>query len=305
MPSVSAYKAGSFLARHLPELVGDLGSRAVGTSVSSFSGDKGRIVARNLERVLGRELSPIERRRRVAQTFEAYSRYYLESFKLPDVGLEQLDREFSYEGVGEIEAHTGPGRSGAILALPHLGSWEWAAFWLARIPKVKVTAIVEPLDPPELFDWFVGLRQSLGMEIHPLGPGAGKAVMSALNNGHLVCLLSDRDLQGTGVPVEFFGERTTLPGGPATLALRMGVPLMPAAVYWLDGTRHGLARPPLVVEREGRLRDDVARVTQMLAHEFEFLIRKAPEQWHMLSPNWPSDYEALGMAVPQHLQHLD
>ena len=304
MPSVSAYKAGSFLARHLPDSVGVVGSRAVGAGVSSLSGDKGRIVARNLERVLGREMSTVERRRRVARTFEAYSRYYLESFKLPDIGLEQLDREFSYEGVGEIEAHTGPGRTGAILALPHLGSWEWAAFWLARIPNVKVTAIVEPLDPPELFDWFVGLRKSLGMEIHALGPDAGKAVISALNDGHLVCLLSDRDLQGTGVPVTFFGERTTLPGGPATLALRLGVPLMPAAVYWLDGTRHGLARPPLVIEREGRLRDDVARVTQMLADEFEFLIRKAPEQWHMLSPNWPSDFEALGLPVPEHLRHL-
>ncbi len=304
MPSVSAYKAGSLLARHLPDTVGDMGSRLIGTGVGAAAGDKGRIVARNLERVLGRELSPMERRRRVAQTFGWYSRYYLESFKLPEIPIEQLDREFSYEGVGEIEAHTGPGRSGAILALPHLGSWEWAAFWLARVPGVKVTAIVEPLDPPELFEWFVGLRESLGMEIHALGAGAGKAVMSALKRGHLVCLLSDRDLQGTGVPVDFFGERTTLPAGPATIALRTGVPLIPAAVYWLDGVRHGLARPPLVVEREGRLRDDVTRVTQMMAEEFEMLIGKAPEQWHMLSPNWPSDYERLGLPVPEHLRGI-
>ncbi len=306
MASVSAYKAGSFVARHLPDSVGGAGSRVIGNGVAAASGDKAKIIARNLERVLGRKLSPLERRRKVAETFEWYTRYYLESFRLPDVGIEQLDREFSYEGVGEIEAHTGPGSSGAILALPHLGSWEWAAFWLARIPKVKVTAIVEPLDPPEVFDWFVGLRESLGMEIHALGADAGRKLVNALKEGHLVTLLSDRDLQGTGVPVTFFGERTTLPAGPATLALRLGVPLIPAAVPWLDtNLRHGLARPPLVVEREGRLRDDVTRITQMLAHEFEYLIRLAPEQWHMLSPNWPSDYEALGLPVPKHLRNLD
>ena len=41
--------------------------------------------------------------------------------------------------------------------------------------------------------------------------------------------------------------------------------------------------------RTGRLRDDLARVTQDLAHRFEDLIREAPTHWHLLQPNWPSD----------------
>jgi KDO2-lipid IV(A) lauroyltransferase len=49
-------------------------------------------------------------------------------------------------------------------------------------------------------------------------------------------------------------------------------------------------RPPLAVERAGkRLRDDVQRITQDLARELEILIRRAPSQWHMFQPNWPSD----------------
>jgi phosphatidylinositol dimannoside acyltransferase len=111
----------------------------------------------------------------------------------------------------------------------------------------------------------------------------------------VVCLLSDRDISGDGGDVEFFGERTTLPGGPATLALRTGAALLPAAVYF-QGRRDHLAivRPPVPVERAGRLRDDVARITQVLAHEFEELIRAAPEQWHLMQPNWPSDATADG-----------
>jgi len=302
--SASVYKAGSLLARLAPDAVGAGAARLIGAGVGSVSGDKGKIVARNIERVLGRPLSAAERRRKVKRTFEWYARYYVESFKLPSIPVAQIDHEFSYEGVDAIHAHCGEGKDGAILAMPHLGTWEWAAFWLARVADVKVTAIVEPLDPPELFDWFVGLRESLGMEIHPLGPDAGRQVISALKRGHLVCLLCDRDLQGNGVPVDFFGERTTLPGGPATIALRTGVPLIPAAVFWREHDRHGLARPPLVVEREGRLRDDVQRVTQMIADEFEQLIRMAPEQWHLLSPNWPSDYDALGLEMPDHLRDL-
>ncbi|MDQ1458744.1 MAG: phosphatidylinositol dimannoside acyltransferase, partial [Actinomycetota bacterium] len=41
--------------------------------------------------------------------------------------------------------------------------------------------------------------------------------------------------------------------------------------------------------RVGSLRDDISRLTQQLAYEFEGLIRAEPTQWHLLQPNWPSD----------------
>ena len=88
------------------------------------------------------------------------------------------------------------------------------------------------------------------------------------------------------------GERTTLPAGPATLALRTGAALLPVAVYFGPGRGHqGVVRSPVATSRAGTLRDDIARITQSLAHEFEILIRAAPEQWHLLQPNWPSDRE--------------
>jgi len=56
-----------------------------------------------------------------------------------------------------------------------------------------------------------------------------------------------------------------------------------AACYMGPGDDHfAVVTPPLEAEREGRLREDVTRVTQMVAHELEGLIRRAPEQWHVL-----------------------
>ncbi len=249
-------------------------------------------------------MEPTERRRRVAEVFEWYAKYYLESFRLPDMSPEEIDHGFAYSGVEEIEKAVAAGQ-GPILALPHLGTWEWAGFWVVSTLKHRLTAIAEPLDPPELFEWFQGLRESLGMRIVAVGPEAGRESVRTLNNGEVLCLPADRDIVGNGVVVEFFGEKTTLPGGPATLALRTGSPILPTAVYWRDGTRFAEVRPPINIERQGRLRDDVARITQDLAHEFEILIRRAPEQWHMMSPNWPSDYRLLGMDLPDHLRDLD
>ena len=118
------------------------------------------------------------------------------------------------------------------------------------------------------------------------------AVARALGDDHVVCLLADRDLQGTGPEVEFFGERTTMPAGPAMLSLRTGAPILPTAVYFTDRVdgHHAWVRPPLRAERvEKRLRADVDRITQDVARELEILIRRAPSQWHMFQPNWPSD----------------
>jgi KDO2-lipid IV(A) lauroyltransferase len=75
------------------------------------------------------------------------------------------------------------------------------------------------------------------------------------------------------------------------LALRTGAPILPVAVYYRDNMHRGVVRPRLQLERTGTLREDVARVTQQVADELESLIRRAPEQWHLMQPNWPSDRE--------------
>ena len=76
--------------------------------------------------------------------------------------------------------------------------------------------------------------------------------------------------------------------------LRTGSAIIPVGVYQLPGGRHhAVVRPPVDVERRGRLREDVARATEDLALELELLIRAQPEQWHLMYPNWPSDEVAL------------
>ncbi len=151
--------------------------------------------------------------------------------------------------------------------------------------------IVEPLEPPELFEWFADYRRSLGMNVVPLGPGAASAAIKAVKGNGVLCLLSDRDIGGGGVEVEFFGERTTLPAGPATLALRTGAPVLPTAVYFRPNGGHlGKVGAPLDTTRGGgSMSEDIARITQDLAYRLEELIRADPEQWHLLQPNWPSD----------------
>jgi KDO2-lipid IV(A) lauroyltransferase len=268
-----------------------LGAQAYGR----LARDERTVVERNLARVRGGSTAEVPSRS-VDRVFASYGRYWLESLRLPHVEPAEIEARFTHEGIEHLLGPIGSGGT-PILALPHVGGWEWAAAWLTQVRGWRVTAVAERLEPPELFEWFCDYRARLGVDVVPLGPNAAAELARSIEPNRIITLLADRDLTGDGVPVEFFGERTTLPGGPALLALRSGMPLLPTAVYQHGPHHHAVVRPPLDTERRGRLRADVARVTQDLAHAFEELIAAQPEQWHLLQPNWPSDRAALGEPV--------
>jgi lauroyl/myristoyl acyltransferase len=287
-----AYRTASALARLLPGGIVDAAAPELAGMLALRDGARRTMVERHQRRV-DPSLEGSALTARVREVFKSYGRYYGESFRLPSVPPAQLDAHMSYEGYEHVQKARADG-FGPLLAMPHLGSWEWSAYWLTRVENVPITAVVERIDPPALFQWFVDYRRSIGMEIVPLGPEAGRSVVQAVKQRHAVALLCDRDINRSGVEVTFFGEKTTLPSGPAVLALRTGAPLLPTAVYDRGTMHHGVVRPPVPVGRRGSFRADVARITQALAEELEELIRAAPEQWHLMQPNWPSDYADRG-----------
>lgn len=286
--TVGAYKTGSALARALPAPIAQGLPRWMSPGLARIAGTKAAMLARHLQRAQpGLDGAALERA--VARGFESYARYYVESFRLPMKSAAELDAGIEVPDYHHVSTALEAG-NGVILALPHLGGWEWAGFWLTSVKGLQVTVVVEALEPPELFEWFAGLRGQFGMNVVVADSGAGTQVAAALARNDVVCLLSDRDVMGGGVEVEFFSETTKLPAGPAMLGLRKGAPVLPVGVYFRpDGRHFGLVRPPLVLERKGSFRSDVRDGTQALASELEFLIRQAPEQWHLMQPNWPSD----------------
>jgi phosphatidylinositol dimannoside acyltransferase len=284
----AAYRGAAGLAEILPRRAGLALARVAGRVAPHTMRGRNAMAIRHQHRVAG-DTADVDTAVRAA--WESYARYWYELFRLPaEVRQQTISDHFTIDGWEIIEEGLARGK-GVVFALPHLGGWEWGAAWMAMPPRNQhMLAVVEALDPPELFEWFARQREAMGLEVAALGPGVSTRVIKALRDNRIVCLVSDRDLTGDGVEVEFFGERTTLPAGPATLCLRTGATLLPLAVYFRpDGGHHAVIRPPVAAERTGRLRDDVERITQTLAQEFEVLISDAPEQWHLLQPNWPSD----------------
>jgi KDO2-lipid IV(A) lauroyltransferase len=222
------------------------------------------------------------------RSFRAYARYWVEGARLGRTSPIEVEQHTFVDGLGYLVEGMAAGK-GVIMALPHVGSWEYGGAFLAT-QGLPMTSVAERIEPPELFEFFVEQRAAMGLTIVPLDPSSGSSLMATLRRGGLVGLLSDRDLAGNGIEVEFFGEKTTMPAGPATLALRTGARLVTGAVYSGPGRDHrAIVEPPLDTARTGSLRRDVARLTQGIATRFEGLIRRAPEQWHVFQPLWLAD----------------
>ncbi len=273
----------------LPEPVAHGLANLVGDVLFRVRHDHRRMVTNNLRRVVdGGEQDGVLLDRWARRSFRAYARYWVEGARLGNTSPAEVEQRTFVQGLQYLVEGIAAG-NGVIMALPHVGSWEYGGAFLAR-QDLPMTSVAERIEPAELFEFFLEQRARMGLTIIPLDASSGSAIMATLRAGGLVGLLSDRDLAGTGVDVEFFGEKTTMPAGPAMLALRTGATLVTGVVFSGPGSDHrAFVDPPIDTIRQGSLRSDVSRITQEIAHRFEGWIRRAPEQWHVFQPLWSVD----------------
>ena len=271
----------------LPEAAMRRGGEFIGLVGSLFARRQAALLRSHLTRVVG----PVpDLNRRVRRMFSSYGRYWAEVFWVRPRRKPGIQSHAVVVGTEHIRDAQKKGK-GIILALPHVGNWE-AAGAKAQELGIPVLAVAERLPNRRLVDWFLEVRSELGIDVVLTDEGRRmtEALIRRLNGGGTVALLADRDLTGRGIEVEFFGERTTMPAGPASLADRTGAVLLPVGCYFNAKRGHTfVVHQPIQVPTEGARRERVAHVAQSLAAVLEVIIAEQPEQWHLFQPNWPSD----------------
>ncbi len=283
----AAYRVGAALFGALPEPVARTMGEWLGWLTSFVSRQKLGLVRRNLARVVGSELATVRRTRRV---FASYGRYWAEVFWVRASRRDEILANSEILGAEHITDAVAAGQ-GIVLALPHMGNWEAAGPAAASL-GAPVLAVAESLRNRRIVDWFIDIRSQLGIDVILTGAErrTSGALLDRLKRGGTIALLADRDLAGTGIEVEFFGEGTTVPAGPAALADRTGAALIPVGCYFKQGRGHRFdVRDPIAIPEIADKTERIATVAQSLVLILEELIRAAPEQWHLFQPNWPSD----------------
>jgi phosphatidylinositol dimannoside acyltransferase len=286
-----SYAAGWGVIKSVPHGVSKRWFDAVADAAAVRNGGGTRQLRKNLRRVVGPDYPELEMDALVGAALRSYSRYWLETFRLPKMDKREVAERIDANTAGaeHIDAALERGK-GAILTLPHIGNWDVSGIWLVQRTGPFAT-VAERLKPESLFDRFVEYRESLGFEILPLTGGARsplEVLRERLRQNKVICLLGDRDLSRNGVEVDFFGEPTRMPGGPAVLAATTGAALLPVAMWFTTDGWAQVIRPPVEVP-EGRLREQVQAMTQALARCFEVDIAAHAADWHMLQRLWLAD----------------
>jgi len=273
-------EVADLIVRSLPAPAAYAVAALLGRAWYRLAPDRRALVAESLGRVCeatGRPASGRSFRRLVEQAFVEHARYWVEVLRAPHYRPEDLDRIVTVPP-DVWEALQPVLRDGAVVAVPHMGNFEPFGYFVVR-EGLRVTAPIEETQPPQLFEFLMARRVGAQpVNIVPLRR-ATRPMIAALKRGEVAAMVADRNLGRGGVPVTMFGHATTLPAGPATLALRAGRPLVMGRVLRTGPDRFSGRGELVHAAQSGDFEADVAALTRALAVAFEGAIDEAPEQW--------------------------
>jgi KDO2-lipid IV(A) lauroyltransferase len=186
--------------------------------------------------------------------------------------------------------------SGAIIACPHMGSWELAAAIVGH-SGMKMFSVAGKQHNP-LFDQFLNqLRERGGNEILMRGDHILRAIIKRLKAGQILAVLPDIRMPTPGLPIHFLGQTANIGPGIALFSRLAGVPIVPI-INTRDGwTRiHSRAYPPIRPDPALDKEADALRITQAIFDIIESAIRNDPGQWFWYNKRWILDPLVLEQA---------
>jgi KDO2-lipid IV(A) lauroyltransferase len=264
-------------------------------------GPRVQVLEGNLRRVLGDAADGADLRALSRESMLSYARYWLEVFRLPVIPTSRLVDGMQAEGDVQIAFdYTAAGR-GVVFALPHMGNWDQAAAWIIASGAGSFTTVAERLKPESVYERFVAFRENLGMEVLPASGGSRPfgVLAQRLRAGKIVCLPCDRDVTGSGIEVEFFGEKARMMAGPAALAVQTGAALIPATLWFTEDGWGVRFHDEIPVPAGGDRKQKTAAMTQQIARAFEDGISEHPADWHMLQKVFVGDLDADRLAASE------
>jgi KDO2-lipid IV(A) lauroyltransferase len=227
----------------------------------------------------------------VDSAVRSWMRNFTESFVMPSWSVERTVSSVTTDGEGEMKLREAMATRGAVVALPHLGSWDHAGAW-AGATGMPVATVAEEFGEAE-FKAFKRYREKLGMRIYS---HRDQTVLTSLTRdlaeGYLVCLVADRVFDGKGVPVVWpdggAGRPALAPIGPALLARRTGAHLVGvSARYTPKGVHLAFSEP--VAHRTGA--EGLRVMSQDLVNFFAAEVALTPTDWHVFVPFFPEPDE--------------
>lgn len=174
---------------------------------------------------------------------------------------------------------------GLISVTAHIGNWEMGAAATAGM-GLPLSAVALKLSDGRIDRFFTGLRESGHIQPFPAGHAA-RGCFRVLARKEMLAFVADRDIDGNGIRVKFFGREVSIPRGPAEMATRTGAPIVPAFCVQEAGGHFRMAvEKPIEVDPRLSATEKVEAVSGAMVRVFEEYISRYPSQWFAFYKVW-------------------
>lgn len=285
---VLAFRAASALLVRVPLAISEPVARLAFLAGYAAWPAKRRIIKANAAHVLGLPADHPDVARLARSIYGTYAGFAVELMRLPGLPADEPARLMARHGDDHerFMALWGRCRSegrGMIAVSGHIGSIEIFAGAYAR-EGIPTYGLADDSAFAELFELLNASRARWGVTIIPWR--RLRDIFRVMRRPAILGMVVDWGYRPDDVPVRLFGQWTTLPAGPATLAARTGAVIVPVVARRRgDRTYVPAMYEPIEVADSGAA--SIAVATQAIADALEDMISRAPEQWYTFKPMWP------------------
>jgi KDO2-lipid IV(A) lauroyltransferase len=179
-----------------------------------------------------------------------------------------------------------------MIATAHCGNWELMGPVFHSQQKA-LTGLVRSMENEWMETVMNRFRSRLGSEVIARGQsGSASRLLALRKRGGFLLALIDQDIRAQSVYVPFFGHLAHTPVGPAQMALRWSMPVVPGFCRRLPDGTHRVEFAPQLPSYES-----AEKLTAAITRAIEIQVRKQPDQWVWMHRRWrrqlPDDTEFL------------
>jgi len=255
---------------------------AAGNAAFDISRTKVEIVCDNLSRPMGLPADHARVRQAARRAFRSYGKYLADVMRMPTLTPDVVDQLVTIDNIESLYEARSDG-TGVLVCTVHIGGMDLIGPAMLRHGE-SLYVVADDTTYGSLYEHLKAIRAEHGLLL--IGWRNMRGIFRVLRNRESVVLFCDVGFRRGDVPVEFLGEVTTFPAGPASLSARTGAPILPVYCLRTPVDRFRARGLPAIRCTSGEP-SEVYRATQALADELGEVIRQDPSQWYMFRPIWP------------------
>jgi Kdo2-lipid IVA lauroyltransferase/acyltransferase len=226
--------------------------------------------------------NPEECKALVWRAWKNFAQTVLETSAVMHFSKERIISAVQLEGEEHLKRALALGR-GVLALSAHLGNFAMIGARLAA-SGYPFSVVVKHPGNERFAQLMNDYRAQIGIHTISAKPRreAVRGILRALRSNRIVLVIAD-EFKSDGVTVDFMGQSSSAPRGPATLALRTGAVTLPMfAIRRPDDSLTLSVGAEIKPIRKDDLDESVAATTALFTRHLETMIRRYPDQWGWL-----------------------